>query len=120
MADKDYEFIASKISEIAECVYCITPENPRALNCHDYKAVYEKMGVMAICDDDKERLIFSMLERAKKEKKIVLCLGSLYMYGEIKQIVNKFRPGLHRPPTNAKNGNLTWLPFVVVFSSKHD
>lgn len=83
MADKDYKFIASKISEIASKVFCLTPDNPRALNAKDYAEVFNSLGINAEHFDTVEIAVQAAIKEATENKKAILCLGSLYMYGEV-------------------------------------
>ena len=91
MADKDYEFIASKISEVTKKAFCITPENPRALNSGEYKKVFEMLGTEADDFDNIEDAIFTVIAQAKNDNSKILCLGSLYMYADVTSIVEKCR-----------------------------
>lgn len=88
MADKDYEFIAEKISEIADKVFCLTPDNPRALSAKDYAMVFEKKGTVALHFDTVENAIATAMKEALANNHKVLCLGSLYMYEEVINCVN--------------------------------
>jgi dihydrofolate synthase/folylpolyglutamate synthase len=45
MADKDYRYMASRIAGVACHVYCLTPDNPRALPAADYAEVFASLGV---------------------------------------------------------------------------
>ena len=83
MADKDYRYMSKCISEIAEAVFCITPENPRALKGEEYAALFRSLGIEASdCASPKDALTLA-IKKAKEEKKAILCVGSLYMYGQI-------------------------------------
>jgi dihydrofolate synthase/folylpolyglutamate synthase len=83
MADKDYPYMVSRISEIADRVFCIKPENPRAL---DAKALADEFlskstpaeGFASIDD-----AVSNAIECARAENKAILCVGSLYMYSQI-------------------------------------
>ena len=83
MADKDYNYIASKISEIANKVFCLTPDNPRALNAKDYAKVFNKSGIEAAHYSTVKDAVSNAVNDAIKNNKSILCLGSLYMYGEV-------------------------------------
>ena len=57
LRDKDYSTIAKSISEVAEEVYTITPNNPRALSAEDYAEVYRSLGIKATpCESVPEAL----------------------------------------------------------------
>lgn len=83
MADKDYNYIAEKISEIADCVYCITPDNARALNAKEYSEVYAKLNVKSQYFSTINEALASAIKEAMTSKKSIACLGSLYMYGDV-------------------------------------
>lgn len=85
MADKDYKYMASRISEVAEKVFCLTPDNPRALPAEDYVRVFEELGVSADACDTVDNAVNAALAWARENDKPVVCLGSLYMYGEIRR-----------------------------------
>ncbi len=91
MADKDYRFIASKISEVTKKAFCITPNNERALSSEKYKEVFLGLGVDAEAFDSIEDAICTVIEQAKKDNSAILCLGSLYMYSQVSEIVEKYR-----------------------------
>lgn len=88
MKDKDYSYIASRIGKIASHVYCITPNNPRALDSQEYAKVFEKMGISATGCLNSSEAVSLALENARENKRAVLCTGSLYMYEEIWALVN--------------------------------
>ena len=83
MADKDYNYIASKISEVAAKVFCLTPDNPRALNANDYAKVFNDLGIEASYHIAVNEAVECAKNDAVKNNKSILCLGSLYMYGEV-------------------------------------
>ena len=84
MADKDYKYMASRIAEVADKVFCLTPDNPRALPAADYAKVFEDLGIDATpCSSVAEAVDFAM-SWAKDNAMPIVCLGSLYMYGEIR------------------------------------
>ncbi len=90
MMDKDFEYIADVLISVAECVYCITPDNPRALTASEYKLVFDKKGIKAIeCKNVEDAVLKAMEDSAQKGIPMV-ALGSLYMYGEVAKEVQKF------------------------------
>lgn len=89
LKDKDYEFIAKKISEIGECAFTLTPDSPRALSAEDYAKVLTEFGVSAASYGSIDEAFSSAYERAKKDNKPLVCLGSLYTYGNIIREVEK-------------------------------
>ncbi len=83
MRDKDYLFIAKKISEISNCVYCITPDNPRALSGKEYCKVFNNFGTTAYSFGEIAEALNIATNDSKANNTPLICMGSLYMYGEI-------------------------------------
>ena len=83
MADKDYGSVAGILSTVASRVYCVKPDNPRALAPETLAGVYEKTGVEAIPCPSVSDGVKRAFRDAKREGRAVFCTGSLYMYGEI-------------------------------------
>lgn len=89
MADKDYNFMAKTISQVADKVFCLTPNNKRALSANDYANVYKSLGIEASGYLTVEDAVVSAINEAKRNGKAIFCLGSLYMYAELLPIVKK-------------------------------
>lgn len=89
MADKDHGYMSDRLCEIASEVFCITPENPRALKAEDYADEFRSKGVAAHAALTPEDALRSAVAAAKQQKRAVLCVGSLYMYGQIIEALNK-------------------------------
>lgn len=83
MADKDYNYMAKRMSECADTVFCLTPDNPRALKAEDYAHVFEALGVSAVSCESVDSAVEKAIAWGRETGKAVVCLGSLYMYGEI-------------------------------------
>ena len=83
LSDKDYRTVAKTLSKIADTVFTITPENPRALSAEDYAGVLMEYGVKAIpCKDISEALRLGK-ECARGLGTALACLGSLYTYVDV-------------------------------------
>ena len=89
MADKDFRYMADRIASVAEKVFCLTPDNPRALKADEYARVFESLGVKAEAFDSVEATVKNALRWAKENNKSIISLGSLYMYGEVLEAVKK-------------------------------
>ena len=83
MADKDYRYMAGRMAEVAKCAFCLTPDNPRALPSEDYARVFEDLGVPATSCSSVKDAVKKAITWAKETGSPIVCLGSLYMYGEI-------------------------------------
>ena len=84
MADKDVEAIVSMVSEIADEVITVTPDNPRAALSDELSKMFEKNGVKSK-DGKTPREGMSLTLNNHNGRKI-FALGSLYMYPEIKKV----------------------------------
>jgi dihydrofolate synthase/folylpolyglutamate synthase len=89
MADKDHGYMAKRIASVAEKVFCLTPDNPRALPAAEYAAVFESLGVPASAHETVGEAVRAAMERARQTGTPVVSLGSLYMYGEVRAAVEK-------------------------------
>ena len=83
MKDKDYNYIASKFSEISNRAFTITPQNPRALSAEEYAKVLEGVGITATSYASVAEALADAKKYAKESDTALLCLGSLYMYCEV-------------------------------------
>ena len=83
MADKDYRYIAEQIGEIANRVYCITPDNPRALGAREDADVFADISVQAQPFETVSDALNYAIEDSKREGRPLICLGSLYMYSQV-------------------------------------
>ena len=89
MRDKDYEFIAKEIATVANKVFCITPDNPRALTAAEYGKVFEKTGTSAMAFDSISDAFKLAAEDSRQNQIPLICMGSLYMYTDIYNLINK-------------------------------
>ena len=83
MKDKDYTYIASKLSEISESAVVITPDNPRALDAKVYSKVLAAKGVIAKPYSTVAEALGAGKSLARELDTALVCLGSLYMYKEV-------------------------------------
>ncbi len=91
LADKDYEFVAGELSRVASFAYTVTPDNPRALTAHDYAAVLRKHGVPSRKTTGIPEALSLAIGRAKKYGRPVVCLGSLYTYGDVMKAMKELK-----------------------------
>lgn len=83
MADKNYAYMAKRMSEVAHTAFCVTPDNPRALNSCDYAKVFEGLGISSHACESVSSAIKDASDLAQSLSLPVICLGSLYMYTEV-------------------------------------
>lgn len=89
LKDKDYEFIANKLARVASYAFTITPDNPRALTAEEYAEVLRKNGVRATPTASISEAVTLAVGEADKRGDAIVCLGSLYTYGEITAEIEK-------------------------------
>lgn len=87
LRDKDYRVIAQSLSEVADTVYTITPNNPRALTAKEYAEVIRAQGVLAESTDSISTALSLGRKRAKELGTAMFCLGSLYTYCEVIDLI---------------------------------
>ena len=83
MADKDYRGMVEVLSPLAEEVFTLTPNNPRALSAADFAAVWQAYGVPATGFDTVDAAVGAAVAAASVSGKPLFSLGSLYMYAEV-------------------------------------
>ncbi len=83
LKDKDYHFIAARLSEIASAAYTITPGNPRALSAGDFAELLSSLGVKSKANSSIGEALSAAVERADKSGEAIVCLGSLYTYVDV-------------------------------------
>ena len=88
MKDKDYVFIANEVSSVANNVYCITPNNPRALSAKEFCDVFKHKGVSATHFDNISDAVNIAISDSEVNGTPLICMGSLYMYSDIHNLIN--------------------------------
>ena len=83
MADKDHGYMAGRIASVAEKVFCLTPDNPRALAAKDYAEEFISLGIDAVACESVPDAVKAAREEAMAREMPIVALGSLYMYGEV-------------------------------------
>ncbi len=86
VADKDYETMLTKLSEMSKQLYFYRFSNPRALSDETYRVLEEKYQLCTT--DNVEQTLQYLLDTLPKNA-IVLCIGSLYMAAEIRSFFGK-------------------------------
>jgi len=83
LRDKDYKFIAKKLSEVAKRAFTMTPDNKRALGSEEYANELSEAGVSAIPYPDIKSAFYAARQAAEADGVPLVCLGSLYTYCDI-------------------------------------
>ena len=89
MRDKNYSVMIEQIGRVAQKVFTVTPANPRSLPAEEYALHFSNSGTEAtpcqtVADGAK-----MAIEYAKAHQIPLICLGSLYLYGELFQEIEK-------------------------------
>ncbi len=83
LADKDYREMVSLLAPIAEKVFAVTPDSPRALPSNDLATVFAECGVESFGFDMIGDGVAAAYDCAKTQNMPLVMLGSLYMYGDV-------------------------------------
>ncbi len=83
MADKAYELYPGMLGSLAECVYTVTPHNPRALRADKLAQVYSQKGIEAHAYEQLGSGVRTAFRRACESGLPMFVLGSLYMYKDV-------------------------------------
>ena len=88
LKDKDYVAIAKDLATVGARAFTFTPYNPRALNAEDYARVLEQNGIGATPASSLKEAYEAALSDARKNKRPLVCLGSLYTYKDLMDYIN--------------------------------
>ena len=82
MRDKDFGGMIRTLAPIAAEVFCVRPDNPRALPADELAAAWQAGGVKATDYPTATLAMQAALAQARVEKLPLFILGSLYLYRE--------------------------------------
>lgn len=85
MRDKDYTDMARELAPIAEHVYTLTPDNPRALPSAELAKIFALCGARVTAFDRIKDGVMKALADASSKGCAVVALGSLYLYSDFKK-----------------------------------
>ena len=91
LRDKDYTAIARDLATVAERAFTLTPDSPRALDATEYAETLRAEGVEAEAYPTLRDALTAALSAAKRDRKPLVCLGSLYVYAELAEELEKMR-----------------------------
>lgn len=89
MKDKDVSQMLPVISEVANEAFTVTPDNPRSMKSNEYAAHFNRYGIKAYSFDTVEEGVRAALEASKKAGVPLVSLGTLYMYGDVRDALEK-------------------------------
>jgi len=85
MADKDHDRMIAMLSPFAKKVFTVTPANARSLDSAEVKREFITHGVDGEAFPDLADGVSAAKRHAKENGVPLLCLGSLYMYADVKK-----------------------------------
>lgn len=83
LRDKDYNYIAARLSEISSAAYTITPDNKRALTGEEFASLLSALGVKATPSENIGEALRLATAHADRSGEAIVCLGSLYTYVDV-------------------------------------
>ncbi len=83
LRDKDYTAIARDLATVAERAFTLPPDSPRALDAVSYAETLNDVGVTAEAYPTLRAALTAALTAARRDRKPLVCLGSLYVYAEL-------------------------------------
>ena len=87
MADKDYTSMAHSLASVAHHVFTVTPDNGRALAGDAYAALYRERGIPVHDFPTVAAALTEAVADCRRSGIPLLCLGSLYMYRDVRAAV---------------------------------
>ena len=87
MADKDHRKMTEMLAPYAKTVFAVTPSNSRSLDSAAVEQEFEECGVDGRAFPTIEEGAAGAVGFARERKIPLLCLGSLYMYADVKRAV---------------------------------
>ena len=93
MRDKNYDVMIQSIGQIAHHVITVTPSNPRSLPAAEYAEHFQSRGIVAQGCTSVEEGARIAIATAQKHNTPLVCLGSLYLYGELTDAIEKALKG---------------------------
>ena len=85
IAEKDHRQMIAELAPRAAAVVTVTPDSHRALPAAETASEFRALGVSATPAGSVAEGVRLAVDRARREKRPLMCLGSLYLYAPIKQ-----------------------------------
>ena len=89
MADKDHSDMVAALAPYAAAVVTVRPDSDRALDASGLAEEFRRCGVPVTVRATPAEGVAAALPLARQEGRPLICLGSLYMYGEVKNAVRE-------------------------------
>ncbi len=93
MADKNHEEMIKMLAPYTKVAFTVRPNNERSLDSIGAEREFEQFGCESHSFGKLNDGVFAAVEYAAENKTPLLCLGSLYMYSDVKSAVfEKLKP----------------------------
>lgn len=89
MADKEYNLYADILGKYIDCVFTVKPDNPRSLDCQTLAGIFSEKGIHACAFHELDWGVQSAYSYAREKNLPLIALGSLYMYREFTEALDK-------------------------------
>lgn len=87
MADKDHSRMIKALSPLCAKAFTVKPDNARSLDSAGVEREFEENGVVSEAFESLTDGVCAAVRYAGEEKIPLVCLGSLYMYADVKKAV---------------------------------
>lgn len=88
LADKDADDMLDLLAPLAEQVFAVRPDSPRAMEAEDLCSLFAERGIPAVACESVEQAV-SAAVTATGESGAVCALGSLYLSGAVRRAMGK-------------------------------
>lgn len=89
MADKEYELYADMLGGLIDRCFAVSPDNPRSLASEILAESFARKGIDSSAFDNLENGVKAAYDHAKNKDIPLIALGSLYMYREFVEALEK-------------------------------
>ncbi len=87
MADKDHLRMIETLAPLCERSFTVTPQNARSLDSVGVEREFECFGVPSSAFSTIDDGVCAAVDFARRDNRPLVCLGSLYMYADVKSAV---------------------------------
>lgn len=89
MNDKGYDEMIESLKPVCARAFTVTPQNPRSLPAAEYASHFLAHGIEAQGFEAVTDALRTAIENARENGIPLICLGSLYLYGELKTALHQ-------------------------------
>ena len=91
IAEKDHREMTALLAPLAAAVITVRPDSHRARPAEETAAEFRALGVTAAAAENIADGVRAAVKLAGREKRPLLCLGSLYLYAPVKEAMESLR-----------------------------